>query len=80
MSRAVPVDAGFLYNEAAMHGDTINGTLHICCVCGRGLDSAGLGQNLSVGCCEHGKEPSRFLKVWEFIEWVSDCKLLKRQL
>jgi hypothetical protein len=79
MSRNVSVDAGFLCNEAAVHGDTINGTPHICSVCRRGLESTGLGHNPSVGCCGHGNEPSRFLKGWEFIEWLSDCKLLKKQ-
>jgi len=57
MSRDVPVDACFLYNEATVHGDTMNGTLHVCSVCRRGLDSTGLGQNPSVGSCGHGNEP-----------------------
>jgi hypothetical protein len=73
------VDAGFLYNEAAVHGDTINGTLHICSVCRRGLNSTGLGQNPSVGCCEYGIEPSRFLKGWVFIECLNDSKAFKIQ-
>jgi hypothetical protein len=28
------------------------------------------------GCCEHGNEPSRFIKRWEFLMWLSNCWLL----
>jgi hypothetical protein len=70
MLRNVPVDAGFLYDLGAVHGDTINGTLHLCSVCRRGLDLTGLGQNPLVGCCGHVNETSRFLKSLEFIEFM----------
>jgi hypothetical protein len=30
------------------------------------------------GCCEHGKEPSDFIKYWEFLEYLCDCSLLKK--
>jgi hypothetical protein len=40
--RDVPVDAGFLCNEATVHGDTINGTVHVCSVCSLTLDSPGV--------------------------------------
>jgi hypothetical protein len=79
MLRDVPVDAGFLYDLAAAHGDSINGTLHVCSVCRRGLDSTGLGQNSLVGCCGDGNEHPRFLQSWEFIDCLSCCKLLKKQ-
>jgi hypothetical protein len=32
------------------------------------------------GSCEHGNEPSGFIKCWEFLEWVSNCWLLKKKL
>jgi hypothetical protein len=31
----------------------------------RGLDSSGSGQKQVAGCCEHGNEPSGFLKCGE---------------
>jgi hypothetical protein len=27
---------------------------------------------------EHGNEPSGSLEVWEFLDWLSDCQLLKK--
>jgi hypothetical protein len=31
-----------------------------------------------VGCCEHGNEPSGSIKGGEFLHYLSDCKLLKK--
>jgi hypothetical protein len=30
------------------------------------------------GCCEHGNEPSSFIKGGEFLDQLSDCQLLKK--
>jgi hypothetical protein len=30
------------------------------------------------GSCEHGNEPSGSIKGVEFLDWLSDCKLLKK--
>jgi hypothetical protein len=30
------------------------------------------------GSCEHGNEPSRFIKFWETLEQLSDWQLLKK--
>jgi hypothetical protein len=30
------------------------------------------------GSCEHGIEPSGFIKYWEILEWLIDWKLLKK--
>jgi hypothetical protein len=32
--------------------------------CGGGRNTNGSGQRLVVGSCEHGNEPSRFIKFW----------------
>jgi len=42
-----------------------------------GLDSSGLGYGLLAGCCEHGNEPSGCIICWEFLDDVTDYKLLK---
>jgi len=31
-----------------------------------------------MGCCEHGDEPSVSIKCGEFLDWLSDCQLLKK--
>lgn len=33
---------------------------------------------ISERCCEHGHEPSGFFRCGEFIQWLGDCQLLKR--
>jgi hypothetical protein len=30
------------------------------------------------GSCEHGNEPSGFIKCWEILQWLSDWWLLKK--
>jgi hypothetical protein len=30
------------------------------------------------GSCEHGDEPSGFVKCWEFLEWLHNWRLLKK--
>jgi hypothetical protein len=30
------------------------------------------------GCCEHGNEPSGSIKGGEFLDWLSDSQLLKK--
>jgi hypothetical protein len=46
-------------------------------VCGCGLDSSGSEQRPAANSCEHGNEPSGFIKGEEFLDWVSDHLLLK---
>jgi hypothetical protein len=43
-----------------------------------GLDSSGSRKTLVAGSCEHGNKPSGSLKCWEFLDWRSNCWLLKR--
>jgi hypothetical protein len=43
-----------------------------------GLDSCGSGYRKFVGSCEHGNEPSSSVIYWEFVEWLSDCRLIKK--
>jgi hypothetical protein len=31
-----------------------------------------------VGCCEHGNELSGSIKLWEFLECLSSCWLMKK--
>jgi hypothetical protein len=31
------------------------------------------------GYCEHGNEPSGSVKGGEFLNWLSDCQLLKKE-
>jgi len=45
---------------------------------GCGLDSSGSGQGQVASCCEHGNEPSGTIKGREFIGYLSDCQLLKK--
>jgi hypothetical protein len=45
---------------------------------GCGLDSSGLGQGSVAGSCEHGNEPSDFMKCWKFLEWLCECWLLNK--
>jgi hypothetical protein len=30
------------------------------------------------GSCEHGNEPSGFIKYWEVLEWLHNWQLLKK--
>jgi hypothetical protein len=30
------------------------------------------------GCCEHGNEPSGSIKGGEFVDYLDDCQLLKK--
>jgi hypothetical protein len=43
-----------------------------------GLDSSGSGQGPVAGSCEHGNQLSGSIKFWEFLEWLTDCWLLKK--
>jgi hypothetical protein len=40
---------------------------------GCGLDSSGSGQGLLMVSCEHGNEPSGYMKGGEFLDQLSDC-------
>jgi hypothetical protein len=44
----------------------------------RGLDSSGSGQGPVADCCERGNEPLGSIKDGEFLDWLSDCLLLKK--
>jgi hypothetical protein len=33
---------------------------------------------MSEGSCEHGNEPSGFIKCWEVLEWLHNWQLLKK--
>jgi hypothetical protein len=39
---------------------------------GRGLDSSGVGQGPVAGPCEHGNEPSGFIRGRGFLDSLSD--------
>jgi hypothetical protein len=41
------------------------------------LDLSGSEKGPMEGSCEHGNEPSGSMKYWAFLEWVSNCWLLK---
>jgi hypothetical protein len=43
-----------------------------------GLDSSREGQGLMAGFCENGNEPSGSIKGREFLDYLSDCQLLKK--
>jgi hypothetical protein len=43
-----------------------------------GLDPSGSGYRPVKGSCEHGNEPSDSIKFWEFVVWLSNCRLLKK--
>jgi hypothetical protein len=43
-----------------------------------GLDSSGSGQEAVSGSCEHGNEPSGSTKGGEFLGYLSDYQLLKK--
>jgi hypothetical protein len=34
------------------------------------------GQGQVEGSSEHGNEPSGFIKYWEILEWLRDCRIL----
>jgi hypothetical protein len=38
-----------------------------------GLDRSGSGLGPLEGFCEHGNEPSGYIKCWEILEWLSFC-------
>ena len=40
---------------------------------GRGMDSSGTDKGQVAGCCEHGNEPSVFVKCGELLHWLSKC-------
>jgi hypothetical protein len=42
-----------------------------------GRDSSGRGQKRVAGSYEHGNEPLSSVKYWEFLDWLSDLRLLK---
>jgi hypothetical protein len=42
------------------------------------LDSCGSGQESVRGCCEQGSEPSGSTKGGEFLNYLSDYQLLKK--
>jgi hypothetical protein len=44
-----------------------------------GLVASGLGQGPVAGCCEHGNELSGSIKGGEFIDYLSDFWLLKKE-
>jgi hypothetical protein len=44
------------------------------------LDSSGSGQRPVVGYYVHSYEPSGSIKCWEFLQWLSSCWLLKKDL
>jgi len=41
------------------------------------MDSSGSGEDLVVGSCQHGNEPSGCIKDGEFLDQLSDYQLLK---
>jgi hypothetical protein len=43
-----------------------------------GLDSSGSGQGPVAGSCEHGNEPSGFIKGREFLDQLRDYYLLRK--
>jgi hypothetical protein len=43
-----------------------------------GLDASDAGQGPAAGFCEHGNEPSGSIKGWEFLDQLSNYKLLKK--
>jgi hypothetical protein len=45
---------------------------------GYGLDSFGSGQRTMAGFCRHGNEPSSFTKFWQFLQWLFNHWLLKK--
>jgi hypothetical protein len=45
---------------------------------GCGLESSGSGKGPMAGSCEHGDEPSGFIKWREFLELLSNCRHLKK--
>jgi hypothetical protein len=44
------------------------------------LDISALGMRSVVGSCQHSNELSALLKFWEFLEWLSNCRLFRRPL
>jgi hypothetical protein len=46
--------------------------------CGYELHSSGSGEISVTEFCEHGNEPFDSVKYWGFLEWLSDCSLLKK--
>jgi hypothetical protein len=48
------------------------------CMSAYGLDSTGSREAPVVCCCEHGNEPSDFIKGGECFDKLSDCQLLKK--
>jgi hypothetical protein len=45
---------------------------------GYGVDSSGSGQGIVAGSCDHGNEPSGFIKCYKFLKWLSNCWLLNK--
>jgi hypothetical protein len=43
-----------------------------------GLDRSGSGQGPVEGSCEHGDEPSGFIKCWDVLEWLHNWRLLRK--
>jgi hypothetical protein len=42
-----------------------------------GLSASGSGKGHVAGSCEHGHEPSAFIKGGEFLDYLNDYELLK---
>jgi hypothetical protein len=42
------------------------------------MDWIDLAQGAVDDCCEHGNEPSAFIKCWEVLEWLRNWRLLKK--
>jgi hypothetical protein len=45
---------------------------------GYGLDSSGSVQRTVAGSCEPSNETLGFIKFWEFLDWLNNCCLLKK--
>jgi hypothetical protein len=42
------------------------------------IDYSGSRYGAVEGSCEHGNEPSGFIKFWEVIEWLHNWRLFKK--
>jgi hypothetical protein len=43
------------------------------------MDLTGSGYGPIAGFCEHGNEPSGYIKGWELLDQLSDCEVLKEE-
>jgi hypothetical protein len=46
---------------------------------GCGVVLSGTGYRPMVNSCKNGKEHSGSIKYWEYLEWLSNCWLLKKK-